>query len=135
MGIWIAHAALVLSLRKQLGQFLRKRRGDMTLAQFARKLGISTSSLQRLEIGEQNVTLDSQAVNPAEGRKIVRRMSNGDWRLMKGWVVASHHAVEIFARHQALALVAIIACAKYLDPWTHFTGYVFGQITHEWSFS
>jgi DNA-binding Xre family transcriptional regulator len=46
-----------VSLQKQLGQFLRKRRGDMTLPAFARKVGISSSSLHRMELGEQNVTL------------------------------------------------------------------------------
>ena len=37
----------------------------MTLKQFARKLGISDSTLQRLEVGEQNITLKSlqQIVN------------------------------------------------------------------------
>jgi transcriptional regulator with XRE-family HTH domain len=44
-------------LALQLGRFLRKKRGDLTYQQFARKLGISDSSLQRMELGEQNVTL------------------------------------------------------------------------------
>jgi DNA-binding Xre family transcriptional regulator len=44
-------------MRKQLGQFLRKRRGEMTLPAYARKLGISSSSLHRMEMGDQNVTL------------------------------------------------------------------------------
>ena len=44
-------------LAKQLGAFLRKKRGDLTYAQFARKMGISDSTLHRLEMGEQNVTL------------------------------------------------------------------------------
>ncbi len=44
-------------LAKQLGAFLRKRRGDLTYAQFAKKTGISDSTLHRLELGEQNVTL------------------------------------------------------------------------------
>ena len=44
-------------LAKQLGAFLRKRRGDLTYQQFSRKIGISDSTLQRLEIGQQNVTL------------------------------------------------------------------------------
>jgi transcriptional regulator with XRE-family HTH domain len=57
--IRLAHAADVPKLRKQLGEFLRKRRGELTLTQFARKLGIAASSLHRLEIGEQNVTLDT----------------------------------------------------------------------------
>jgi len=46
-------------LRKQLGEFLRQERGNLTLAQFAKKLGVSDSSLQRLEIGEQNITIDT----------------------------------------------------------------------------
>ncbi len=44
-------------MQKQLGLFLRKRRGEMTLPAYARKLGISSSSLHRMEMGEQNVTL------------------------------------------------------------------------------
>ena len=48
---------MAASMHKQLGQFLRKRRGEMTLPAFARKLGISSSSLHRMEMGEQNVTL------------------------------------------------------------------------------
>ena len=46
-------------LRKQLGEFLREKRGDLTLSQFARKLAISDSTLQRLEIGQQNITIDT----------------------------------------------------------------------------
>lgn len=48
---------MAASLQKQLGRFLRRRRGSMTLPVFARKLGISSSSLHRMEMGEQNVTL------------------------------------------------------------------------------
>jgi DNA-binding Xre family transcriptional regulator len=44
-------------LQKQLGAFLRKRRGDLTYTQFSRKVGLSDSTLHRLEMGEQNVTL------------------------------------------------------------------------------
>ncbi len=44
-------------LAKQLAAFLRQRRGDLTYAQFARKMGLSDSTLHRLEMGEQNVTL------------------------------------------------------------------------------
>ncbi|HEX4084171.1 MAG TPA: helix-turn-helix transcriptional regulator [Chthoniobacteraceae bacterium] len=46
-------------LRKQLAEFLRQRRGATPYAEFARKLGVSSSSLQRMEMGEQNVTLDT----------------------------------------------------------------------------
>ena len=46
-------------LRQQLAQYLRAQRGDQTLIQFARKIGISDSTLQRLEIGEQNITIDT----------------------------------------------------------------------------
>jgi DNA-binding Xre family transcriptional regulator len=44
-------------MQKQLGEFLRKRRGKMSYPAFARKLGLSSSSLHRMEMGEQNVTL------------------------------------------------------------------------------
>jgi DNA-binding Xre family transcriptional regulator len=44
-------------LAKQLAGFLRKRRGALTYKQFALKTGISDSTLQRMEVGEQNVTL------------------------------------------------------------------------------
>jgi DNA-binding Xre family transcriptional regulator len=44
-------------LAKQLAKFLRKQRGDLTYKQFSRKVGISDSTLQRMEVAEQNVTL------------------------------------------------------------------------------
>ena len=44
-------------LDQQFGQFLRLRRGQATFAQFARKLGISPSTLYRLENQEQSITL------------------------------------------------------------------------------
>jgi len=46
-------------LRDQFGQFLRQQRGEKTLRQFAAKTGLSIATLQRLEIGRQNVTLDT----------------------------------------------------------------------------
>lgn len=49
-------------LRKQLGSFLRTARGESTFAQFEKRMGISASTLHRIEIGEQNVTLDTQEV-------------------------------------------------------------------------
>jgi len=44
-------------MQKQLGEFLRKQRGNLSYPAFARKIGISSSSLHRMEMGEQNVTL------------------------------------------------------------------------------
>jgi transcriptional regulator with XRE-family HTH domain len=44
-------------MQKQLGQFLRRKRGKLSYPAFARKLGVSSSSLHRMEMGEQNVTL------------------------------------------------------------------------------
>jgi len=47
------------TLTKKLGSFLRKKRGKLSYQQFAEKVGLSDSSLHRLEKGEQNVTLES----------------------------------------------------------------------------
>jgi len=44
-------------LENQLGTFLRKKRGDLTYKQFARKLGTSASTLHRMELSQQNVTI------------------------------------------------------------------------------
>jgi transcriptional regulator with XRE-family HTH domain len=46
-------------LRKQLAEFLNRKRGDQTFQQFARKMGLSDSTLQRIEMMEQNVTIDT----------------------------------------------------------------------------
>ena len=46
-------------LRKHLGSFLRKARGDWTFAQFEKRMGISASTLHRIELEQQNVTLDT----------------------------------------------------------------------------
>jgi transcriptional regulator with XRE-family HTH domain len=51
------NAVVAQRLAKQLGAFLRKKRGNLTYQQFSRKMGISDSTLHRLEMGEQNVTL------------------------------------------------------------------------------
>jgi transcriptional regulator with XRE-family HTH domain len=59
--LWDAFSAqwLVVAerLAKKLGAALRKKRGDLTYVQFARKVGIGHSTLHRLELGEQNITL------------------------------------------------------------------------------
>jgi transcriptional regulator with XRE-family HTH domain len=44
-------------LETQLGKFLRARRGEMTYAQFSKKLGFPPSTLHRLEQGAQSITL------------------------------------------------------------------------------
>jgi transcriptional regulator with XRE-family HTH domain len=48
---------MAASMQKQLGQFLRKKRGGLSYPAFARKIGISSASLHPMEMGEQNVTL------------------------------------------------------------------------------
>jgi DNA-binding Xre family transcriptional regulator len=50
--VWVAKA-----LDKQFGTFLRKQRGESTYAAFSRKIGVSASTLYRLERAEQSVTL------------------------------------------------------------------------------
>jgi transcriptional regulator with XRE-family HTH domain len=44
-------------LESQLARFLKERRGEMTYAQFSRKLGFPLSTLHRLEQGSQSITL------------------------------------------------------------------------------
>ena len=45
------------ALAIRLGKRLRELRGDVPQLQFAKRLGISKSSLNRMELGEQNVSL------------------------------------------------------------------------------
>ena len=44
-------------LDQQLALFLRKKRGEMSYAQFGRKTGMTKSTLFRLEQGQQSITL------------------------------------------------------------------------------
>ena len=44
-------------LDSQLAEFLRKKQGELTYAQFARKLGITPSTLFRLQHKQQSITL------------------------------------------------------------------------------
>jgi len=46
------------NLDKQLAIFLRKKRGDLSYAVFAKKAGISHQTLFRIEHGEHHLTLD-----------------------------------------------------------------------------
>ncbi len=48
-----------MNLAKVLSENLKKRRGDETIRDFARKLKISKSTLSRLENVDQNVTLNT----------------------------------------------------------------------------
>ncbi|MBI1850189.1 MAG: helix-turn-helix transcriptional regulator [Planctomycetes bacterium] len=45
------------NLAKRLAKKLRELRGEVPQYRFAKRLGISKSSLNRMEIGEQNVSL------------------------------------------------------------------------------
>jgi DNA-binding Xre family transcriptional regulator len=44
-------------LERQLATFLRERRGGMTYAQFSNKVGLPPSTLHRLEMCQQSITL------------------------------------------------------------------------------
>jgi DNA-binding Xre family transcriptional regulator len=66
VGWELAHAAQVrYRLRKELADFLKIRRGNLTFSDFSRKVGISSSTLQRIEMMQQNVSIDTlqQIVN------------------------------------------------------------------------
>lgn len=47
------------NFRKNLAKNLRALRGAATQTAFARKLGIDQASVNRIELGEQNVTVDT----------------------------------------------------------------------------
>jgi transcriptional regulator with XRE-family HTH domain len=44
-------------LERQLAEFLRRKRGDLTYAEFSRKVGLPPSTLHRLEQSQQSITL------------------------------------------------------------------------------
>jgi transcriptional regulator with XRE-family HTH domain len=44
-------------LDKKLAKFLREQRGEMTFAQFSKKIGLPPSTIFRLERCEQSITL------------------------------------------------------------------------------
>ena len=44
-------------LDKQLARFIREQRGEMTFAQFSKKVGLPPSTIHRLENGDQSITL------------------------------------------------------------------------------
>ena len=46
-------------LRKDLADFLKTRRAHQTYAEFSRRIGISSSTLQRIEMMQQNVSIDT----------------------------------------------------------------------------
>jgi len=46
------------NLDRQLATFLRKERGELSYAVFAKKVGISHQTLFRIEHGEHHLTLD-----------------------------------------------------------------------------
>ena len=50
-------AGVRTTLERQFAVFIRKQRGERPYRDFARKLGISKSSLARLEMGEESITL------------------------------------------------------------------------------
>ncbi len=45
------------ALDKQLAKWLREQRGEMTFAQFSKKIGLPPSTIFRLENSEQSITL------------------------------------------------------------------------------
>lgn len=48
---------MAATLETQLARFLKEKRGEMTYAQFSRRLGFPPSTLHRLEQGNQSITL------------------------------------------------------------------------------
>ena len=58
--LWLlCHVARVRrNLDRQLAGFLRRRRGGLSYAEFAKKTGLSHTTLHRLERGEHHLTLN-----------------------------------------------------------------------------
>jgi transcriptional regulator with XRE-family HTH domain len=46
------------NLDRQLARYLRKARGSLSYSDFAKKVGVSYTTLHRIERGEQHITLD-----------------------------------------------------------------------------
>jgi len=46
------------NLDRQLAAFLRRKRGDLSYAEFAKKTGVSYTTLHRIERGEHHLTLN-----------------------------------------------------------------------------
>ena len=65
------------SLCKLLGKNLKILRGGESQVSFSRKLGISKSSLNRIEIGEQNVSLKTLEI-------LAKRLKTEPGDLLKG---------------------------------------------------
>jgi DNA-binding Xre family transcriptional regulator len=49
--------AVAQKLERQLAAFLRKKRGTMPYAKFSKKVGLPASTLHRLEMCQQSITL------------------------------------------------------------------------------
>jgi len=47
------------NFRIELAKKLRQRRGNLTQKSFAKKIGIDQASVNRIDLGEQNVTIDT----------------------------------------------------------------------------
>ena len=50
------------NLDRELAVFLRKKRGDLSYAEFSKKTGLSHTTLHRIERGEHHLTLDKLEV-------------------------------------------------------------------------
>lgn len=49
-------------LDQQLAKFLKTTRGDLSYADFSKKVGVSHTTLHRIERGEHHITLDKLEV-------------------------------------------------------------------------
>ncbi|WP_428406844.1 helix-turn-helix domain-containing protein [Hyphococcus sp.] len=47
------------TLRKNLAHNIHVRRGELTQKEFAQIIGIDQASVNRIELGEQNITIDT----------------------------------------------------------------------------
>ena len=66
--------------RANLAKNIRKLRGESTQIVFAKKIGVDQGTLNRIEQGQQNITLDTL-------QKICERLKCSSADLLRGWAI------------------------------------------------
>ena len=70
--LWIICHSLAVrrNFDKQLANFVRKQRGELSYAEFAKKAGLSHQTIFRIEHGAKHLTLDKVETNARNRRQL-----------------------------------------------------------------